>query len=383
MPSRLDTLRAAADALDHAPTFSAFVGFDGFIDLILRPVATRRSMAPDDFTPVRTMTEFADRVKAAAGKSTNIETVLHEARFGGNGPLMAGALANLGLAITYAGSVGTADPLSPLDPVFVPFAQRCRRVVTLGPPSTTACYEFDDGKLMLNDRTNVQRVTREVLLKAFGLPGLLECLAPCRLLGLLNWSLMGGVADLLRFFTAELLPKLPPHAEPRRVFIDLADPTPRSREDLLGALLTLRDMNRVPAVKVTLGLNLMEAEFVAAALELNVFKSDDRTPNTVSEAAKQLRAAIDVDTVVIHPREGAAASTASEHSVWFDGPFCDKPKLSTGAGDHFNAGFAFAQTLGFPLDQSLALATATSGLYVREAESPTPKSLSAFLRSLT
>jgi sugar/nucleoside kinase (ribokinase family) len=236
---------------------------------------------------------------------------------------------------------------------------------------------------MLNDRTNVQRVTREVLLQAFGIPGLLECLAPCRLLGLLNWSLMGGVADLLRFFSTDLLPKLPPHAEPRRVFIDLADPTPRSREDLHEALATLRVMNRVPGVKVTLGLNLMEAEFVAAAVSLSVFKSDARTPDTVAEAAKQLRAVIDVDTVVIHPREGAAASTASGKSAWFDGPFCDKPTLSTGAGDHFNAGFALAQTLALPLDQCLALATATSGLYVREAQSPTPKSLSAFLRSLS
>lgn len=380
---RAATLIAAAQALSTLPPTRAFVGFDGFIDLILRPVASRRSMAADDFTPVRTMSEFADRIKAAAGKSTNIETVLHEARFGGNGPLMAGALGSLGFSVTYAGAVGTGGVNSSLHPVFVPFAQRCSRVVTLAEPSTTACYEFADGKLMLNDRSNVQKVTTSALVEAFGIEGLKRAVGDADLIGLVNWSLMGGVADLLAFFGTELLPSLPAPRKTRTIFVDLADPTPRSREELRACLSSLVTMDRVPGCHVTLGLNLMEAEIVAAALNADgAFASTgSRSGEIVRRAAVDIRAALNLTSVVIHPREGAAAATAGE-SCWFEGPFCEAPKLSTGAGDHFNAGYATAAAAGLPIAQCLAAGTATSGFYVREAQSPTRSELVAFLSSL-
>jgi sugar/nucleoside kinase (ribokinase family) len=380
---RASTLTAAANALAALPPTRAFVGFDGFIDLILRPVASRASMAADDYTPVRTMSEFADRIKAAAGKSTNIETVLHEARFGGNGPLMAGALGSLGFSVTYAGAVGTGGVNSSLHPVFVPFAERCSRVVTLAEPSTTACYEFADGKLMLNDRTNVQKVTRGSLIEAFGAEGLRRAVGDADLIGLVNWSLMGGVADLLTFFGQELLPSLPAPTKPRTLFIDLADPTPRSRDELRACLSSLVAMDRVPGCRVTLGLNLMESEIVAAALGADgAFKNTTSRPaDAVRRAAVDIRAALGLTSVVIHPREGAAAATESE-SCWFDGPFCESPKLSTGAGDHFNAGYATAAAAGLPIAQCLAAGTATSGFYVREAKSPTRAELASFLRSL-
>jgi sugar/nucleoside kinase (ribokinase family) len=59
-----------------------------------------------------------------------------------------------------------------------------------------------------------------------------------------------------------------------------------------------------------------------------------------------------------------------------------KPRLSTGAGDHFNAGFALAQAAGLPLEECLAVGTATSGAYVRDAESPTLPRLCDMLATL-
>lgn len=380
---RSATLLATADALETLAPARAFVGFDGFIDMILRPVASRASMAEHDYTPVRTMTEFADRIKAAAGKSTNIETVLTEARFGGNGPLMAGALGSLGLSVTYAGAVGSGGVNSPLHQVFVPFAQRCSRVVTLAEPSTTACYEFADGKLMLNDRSNVQKVTKASLIEAFGHDGLRRAVGDASLIGLVNWSLMGGVADLLRFFGEELLPSLLTLGRPRTIFVDLADPTPRSREELRACLESLVVIDRVPGCRVTLGLNLMEAELIAAAIGADgaFARTTSRDGEVVRRAAVDIRATLGLASVVVHPREGAAAASAEE-SCWFDGPFCEAPKLSTGAGDHFNAGFATAAAAGMPLPQCLAAGTATSGLYVRQAQSPSRAELAAFLRSM-
>ena len=77
-----------------------------------------------------------------------------------------------------------------------------------------------------------------------------------------------------------------------------------------------------------------------------------------------------METVVIHPREGAAAARRGEGACWVDGPVAEKPALSTGAGDHFNAGFAGAEALGLGLAECLSVATAVSGCYVRDAGSP-------------
>ena len=61
----------------------------------------------------------------------------------------------------------------------------------------------------------------------------------------------------------------------------------------------------------------------------------------------------------------------STGTAWFPGPFVKEPKLSTGAGDNFNAGFITARLLGLNLEESLCTGTATSGFYVRNAGSPT------------
>jgi sugar/nucleoside kinase (ribokinase family) len=68
--------------------------------------------------------------------------------------------------------------------------------------------------------------------------------------------------------------------------------------------------------------------------------------------------------VVIHPTHFAAASD-STGATHVEGPFTAKPKITTGAGDHFNAGFCIGRLLGFDLAASLQIGVATSGFYVR------------------
>ena len=367
---RARVAQAAADQLGRADlaTLPALVGFDGFIDSITRLVGTRRTMAGNDFTPVSTIGEFGARVLDAAGRSTNIEAVRVEDRFGGNGPLYAGALGRLGVAVTYIGALGTGGPGSPVLPVFEPFAARCREVVTLGTPSTTLCLEFDDGKVMINDRGNVQAVTWELLGSVPGHDALRAMVSRSRLVCVVNWSLMGGVQGILEGLTG-----MPYQG---RTFVDLSDPTPRTAEDVRSCLAVLGRLERV-----TLGLNLAEAECVSRVLGL---ASLDGTPGAgaLVSAARAIRERVGVSCVVIHPREGAAGATDRGEAAWFDGPLCAKPKISTGAGDHFNAGFSVAQTLEMPLEQCLAMGTALSGAYVRDAASPTKERLVEFLRAL-
>ena len=77
------------------------------------------------------------------------------------------------------------------------------------------------------------------------------------------------------------------------------------------------------------------------------------------------------------------AITATEAtSARFAGPFVQQPKISTGAGDHFNAGFCLGNLLGFSLEESLCTGVATSGYYVRTAESPSASQLAEFVAKL-
>jgi len=53
-----------------------------------------------------------------------------------------------------------------------------------------------------------------------------------------------------------------------------------------------------------------------------------------------------------------------------DGPYIAKPVITTGAGDHFNAGFCLGKLLGFDNEGSVLLGVTTSGYYVRYGQSP-------------
>src|SRR5262245_22672657 len=83
---------------------TAFVGLDGFVDEIIHVVDKRDDAST--YRRISTIERFADRLAAAAGKSTNIELVNQRTKLGGNGPIMADALASFGLRVTYLGNLG-------------------------------------------------------------------------------------------------------------------------------------------------------------------------------------------------------------------------------------------------------------------------------------
>jgi sugar/nucleoside kinase (ribokinase family) len=102
---------------------------------------------------------------------------------------------------------------------------------------------------------------------------------------------------------------------------------------------------------------------------------------SIEEVAGAIREKLHLSCVVIHPRRSAAAAV-EDHSAHFPGPFVVKPKISTGAGDHFNAGFALGQVLGMSLEESLCVGVGVSGYYVRTAISPSAQELADFVAKL-
>ena len=75
----------------------------------------------------------------------------------------------------------------------------------------------------------------------------------------------------------------------------------------------------------------------------------------------------------------ATMTATAETTAWIPGPYTSKPKITTGAGDHFNAGFSLGQVLGLSPEACLTTGVCTSGHYVRTGESPSFDDLQTFL----
>jgi hypothetical protein len=343
------------------------VGLDGFVDTIIHVVARRESATK--YTRMSRMHEFAKRIDAAAGLSANFEFVPQLVKLGGNGPIMANALGSYGPAVTYIGNLGAPK----LHPVFEDFAKRAD-VISITDPGLTDAIEFEDGKLMCGKHATLRDITWKTILKFLPEEKLLRKFSDASLIALVNWTMLPFMNGIFEKILTRLGPRLT--GERRWIFFDLADPAKRTREDIAGVLKLIVKFEK--NFKVILGLNLQESRQVGEVLGI---KPPEENYATVTEHAAKIREALKINTVVVHPsRFGAAAdATGATHVA---GPFAPKPKITTGAGDHFNAGFCIGRLLGCDLAASLQIAVATSGFYVRQAKSPTLGNLKKFLRKI-
>jgi len=365
LPQRTaEKLKAAQPLLTGA---NALVGLDGFVDTILHVVKQRESATK--FTRMTEMREFASRIDGAAGLSANFELVTQMVKLGGNGPIMAHALGSYGLPITYVGNLGAPN----LHPVFAGLAQRAT-VHSIAEPGYTDAIEFDDGKLMCGKHESLKDVNWANLIAHVPETALSQIFAGSQLIALVNWTMLAHMGAIWGKLLTRVAPGLT--GERRWLFIDLADPAKRSREDIAGALKLISKFERY--FRVVLGMNFSEGSQVGEVLG---FPAPDETYGTVAHHTARIRDALKIDTVVIHPTHFACASDASG-STHVVGPFTAKPKITTGAGDHFNAGFCIGRLARLDLAESLQAGVATSGFYVREAKSPTLANTTRFLRTL-
>lgn len=362
---RQRTLQELRTAPAAAGAKSALVGFDGFVDTIVTPVGLRRGQG-ENFTAISTIAEFGQRVLGAAGKSTNLEFYPLMDKLGGNGPIMANALIAAGTKVTYIGALGQPQ----VHPVFADMAARSRTVSICAPAQTTA-VEFTDGKLMLGQMRSLDEVTYERICAVMGESGFQTELAGADLVALVNWTMIPNMTAIFSELVTRVLPRLP--ARERIFFFDLADPEKRTTEDLCAALEIIGRFEKFG--RVTLGLNLKEAQQVGAAYGFAAFDADEAGLRRI---AAELRGKLGLATVVIHPKESAVCATA-KGTWWVPGPYVTKPLITTGAGDHFNAGFTGGQLLGLSPEACLTLGVCTSGHYVRTAQSPSLADLQTFL----
>lgn len=357
------------EALPKLGSLNALLGFDGTVDVICKPVESRHGLGKQ-FTPFPKIRDFGQRVINADGKSAMIEIFNELEKVGGNGPIMANALANSGIGVDYIGSLGTPD----LHTVYHDFAQRIK-VHSVTQPAVTHALEFSNGKVMLSSISSYEEINAETLAKVLGEKEMIGLIQQSQLCCLLNWTCLPGMNSILRWYLEKLLPELGPSGD-RIFFFDLADPSMRSADDLNVVLDLIGRFE--PFGRVTLGMNLNEAQKVCRTIGLNEPESEH---DSLCNALTSIREKLGIDTVMAHPTDFAACATA-EGSWAVDGPHTTTPVITTGAGDHLNAGFCLARLLKFSPEDSLKLGVLFSGYYVRKAKPPTLGNILEFISEL-
>lgn len=351
---------------ERAGRMNAFLGLDGFVDEILHVVDKRESA--EKYQRLPRIDKLAERLAGAAGKSTNIELVNQLTKLGGNGPIMANALASLGLKVCYLGNLGYPN----LHPVFSDFAKRAE-VYSIAEPGYTDALEFEDGKIMLGKHQSLKQVNWENIKSRFGLEKFTARFGSADFVGFVNWTMLTYMNDIWSAILKELCPKL---SGPRRkLFFDLADPEKRTHADIVKALELIAAFEK--HFDVIFGLNEKESSEIGHHLGLD---TRDHSPEGLAKLGQKILERVPVNTLVIHPTAYALAISKNDTAI-VEGPFTPRPLITTGAGDHFNAGFCLAKLLGLDNSSSVLTGVTTSGFYVRTGKSPAIADLADLLRN--
>ena len=369
---KIMTIQDITKALTHTKNhpLKLFIGFDGFVDNIMHVVDKRISLT--EFKRLEYIKDYAERIGKAAGLSTNIEWVVDQQKIGGNGPIMTNALLNHNVQATYVGALGFPT----LHPVFQPIAEKAN-VISIENPGISDAVEFFDGKIIMG-RMNFDNMTYDRLIETYGEDNLLDQLQTSDLFASVNWSMLPTMTSLWEDLLEKALPKLKSRASKPIFFVDIADPEKRESTDITRALHLLKLFKSY--FNVILGFNKKEAFDVSVTLGL--FSKENIKETSLEQVTKALYNSLEVDQLVVHPVDRAVVMTSHGYFET-KGPYVEKPKLTTGAGDNFNAGYVFGQLAGLTPEASLLTGVCTSGFYVVNAKSPNTDELIHFIEDFT
>lgn len=339
-------------------------GFDGYVDTIVHPVEKR--LSDDSYLRIETLTDYGQKFKEAAGLSLNIEMVPIKTKIGGNGTILANALADFGMDITYIGAMGRDN----LNPAYYDLKNKAN-LYSISDPGVTDAIEFMDGKIISSKLEMLKAVNWNNLLKVVSQKQLADILDKCDVVGFCGWTLTINVMSIWEGIVREVFP-LMTQKRKSNIFFDLADPSKRISVDIMNAIECIQKYGE--KFNISIGFNEKEGYTIA---ELFGRKKSDFS--SVLEVAEFLRKRLNVFCVVIHPVKYACAATKTQKAV-VDGPYCCKPRLTTGAGDNFNAGFILGLVMGYDLEEALMLGNASSGFYVRNERSANYAELCKFVK---
>ena len=324
------------------------VGFDGCCDSVFRVVKNRHSNGSEYF---KTMSEFGEYISQKGGVSCSIELEEITRKVGGNCAIFAGAVSALGIETSAVGLFGTDN----IHSAFADLAGACK-LYSYGENANAIAMEFNDGKVMLSPSVKLKTDAWDSILSSVGVKKMNQIFLQTNMLALLNWSELE--------FSTHIWSKLYEYisvypSSDQQIIIDLADCSRNSKDDICEMLTLIELFNEKR--KVILSLNENEA--------LQLAKHFDLPQKDYREVGQALARHIKAQTIVIHT---ARACYTFEYEKVFEAPgqYNSRPKLLTGAGDNFNAGYAIGRMLCLDADCCNILGNSVTSYYVTHGVSP-------------
>lgn len=325
------------------------VGFDGFVDTIARVIReTAAEDRPETCFP--TIRSFGEYLVSQAEKSCSLELKLQSRQLGGNLPYVSRAAGLLGLNVTCIGMLGenTPDPL---------FCEMPCKLYSFAPPGESTCLEFQDGKVFLAPQYRLSADPWQLVQNATD-GNAARLFAESDLLALLNWSELPFAQSLWEHVYQESLADAPARKD-RWAFFDLCDCTRRSPRELEEVLALIGRF----AEKRTAVLSLNENEALVTARAIGLAAED------LAAVGETLRERFGITEVLIHTLRESLLYTPRGITRQAT-RFIASPKISTGAGDHFNAAACLGAVLGLTDEERVALSNRFSSLYVETGTTP-------------
>jgi sugar/nucleoside kinase (ribokinase family) len=341
---------------------TAVAGFDGFIDIITRPIACGDSKAPKRY--YNDIKEFSSFISKRIGVSSSVELDEIDCKVGGNAPIYSNALGCLGVSTTCIGAFGFPE----VESIFKKISENCN-IIPVAVPGKCTAIEFSDGKLMLALNGEINSLTWNKICRRAGLEKLIDAFAQSKLIGLFNWGEMPLADDIWLGILNDIVPNI---EGDKHVLFDFSDMARRKTKEIQAMLEIVKAYGA--QFPTTISLNENEAKAVFEALGI-----DDNKP--LPERGRQLREMIFAANIVFHYNNYTLGIT--ENDVYrYDTFRITDPALTTGAGDNFNAGLSLGLLLGLELLDAIIIASSTSSYYVAYGHSPDLGSLIEFMKNM-
>lgn len=326
------------------------IGLDGFVDTVVKVVRSKQHTS----SYFKTIAEFGEFTREKGGMNFSLELEEQITKSGGNAPIMGQALARLGTPVQVIGALGYPN----LHPVFQPL-QRELSLTSYANPGLSTAMEFGDGKILLAQMSELNKADWTTLRDRVGLEALRQYFDNQSLYALVNWSEPDHTTSMWKGILEEVIEK---SSVGKPIgFFDLADCTRRDPAAIREVATLLRKFGKY--WKVVLGVNKNEAHILYQAMT-------QETSTNLHHLGDELFRTLQIDCLVIHHSKEALGWN-SEGSVVVPTEPVIHPKISTGAGDNFNAGLAAGLLMELNLEQSLTLGHAVAAAYMRKGESCT------------
>lgn len=332
-----------------------FVGFDGFIDSIKRPIKERHPAATEYFNLVD---EFLNRMQESKDKSCHVEMETQHVKLGGSAPLIANALGRFGIRNYCAGALGSPC----VHAEFESISDNCE-IYSAANAALNDAIEFDNGKLIFSDLRVFDDYTWQYLKKTIGIAKMRNCVSECSMIALVNWASLPHATDIWEGLLEEVI--RPMGKKDFMFLFDLGDPSNKTAEEIDQVLDLISCFSCYG--KVTLSLNENETLKIWAALNGIVFHgaSGKQGLPKVEEAADSLYKSMNINTLLLHTRFQFILFHAKQ-KLQLDRRIGGRPKVLTGGGDNMNAGYCFGLLNRLTLTESMLLGVATAGAYFKK-----------------